>query len=181
MSLTHRTVKGIGWSSGSQVIYVLFQFVISAILARLLTPADFGLQAMVLVFTNVILLFRDLGLNAAIIQRKDLTEEHISSSFWLYLMMGILLTVGLSVSAPAIAAFYHEPRLVSMTICLSSTFFIASFSLVQYALFSKRMEFKLLAFQSVSSFVVAGFVGITLAYLGLEFGALCGSRSLQAS
>jgi O-antigen/teichoic acid export membrane protein len=121
MNLTTKTTQGISWSVISQVTRLLLQVVITAILARLLTPADFGLIAMVVVFTGFVLVFSDFGLTAALIQYKELKEEHLSSSFWINVLTGFFLTILLSASAPLIAHFYGKDKLTLIVIVLATT------------------------------------------------------------
>jgi O-antigen/teichoic acid export membrane protein len=166
MSLTTKTIHGVGWSAISQIVRLLLQVVISAILARLLTPNDFGLLAMVIVFTNFVGLFRDFGLTAALIQRKGLTEEHLSSGFWINILTGLILTLVLAALSPAIAHFYNEDRLVFIVIVLASTFFISSFGIVQTALFTKELKFKLLSVIEILGVAVPGIIAIGLAFNG---------------
>jgi O-antigen/teichoic acid export membrane protein len=166
MSLTTRTIQGVGWSAISQIFRLLLQFVITVILARLLTPNDFGLLAMVVVFTNFVSIFRDFGLTAALIQRKGLTEEHLSSSFWINILAGFFLALVLSSLAPAIAYFYGEDRLTLITIVLSSTFFISSFGIVQTALLTKELKFKFLAIIDILGISASGTVAVILAFSG---------------
>src|SRR5277367_3323142 len=90
------------------------------VLARLLGPKDFGLVGMVTAFTGVLSLFRDFGLSSAAIQRANVTEEQISTLFWVNLLVGGLLACVSAVSAPLIAAFYHEPRLTGVTMALAA-------------------------------------------------------------
>src|SRR5271167_2878081 len=81
------------------------------VLARLLGPKDFGLVGMVTAFTGVLSLFRDFGLSSAAVQRTTVTEEQISTLFWINVLVGLLLALVAVAMAPAIAAFYHEPEL----------------------------------------------------------------------
>src|ERR1700752_698388 len=81
------------------------------ILARLLTPKDYGLVGMVAAFTGVLSLFRDFGLSSAAVQRITVSEEQISTLFWINILVGVILTLLTAGMAPAIAAFYREPRL----------------------------------------------------------------------
>src|SRR5580698_3395373 len=90
------------------------------VLARLLTPKDFGLVGMVTAFTGVLILFRDFGLSAAAIQRATVTEEQVSTLFWINIAVGVGLAFFTLAMAPIIAAFYHEPRLVGVTAALAS-------------------------------------------------------------
>src|SRR5271154_5917480 len=85
------------------------------VLARLLGPKDFGLVGMVTAFTGVLSLFRDFGLSSAAIQRSTVTEEQISTLFWINVLLGVLLGLVALGMAPAIAAFYHEPQLFGVT------------------------------------------------------------------
>ena len=166
MTLTTKTVQGVGWTGTSQFIRLLLQLGITAILARLLTPTDFGLLAMVVVFTNLVMIFRDFGLTAALIQRKGVTEEHLSSSFWLNILTGLLLAFLLAALAPAIAYFYGEDRLTLIIIVLASTFFISSFGIVQTALFTKELNFKPLAIIEILAVAISGTVAVVLAFSG---------------
>src|SRR5580658_7487139 len=92
------------------------------VLARLLGPKDFGLVGMVTAFTGVLTLFRDFGLSAAAVQRTTVTEEQISTLFWINLLLGALLSFVALAMAPVIAAFYHEPQLLGVTSVLAIGF-----------------------------------------------------------
>src|SRR5674476_972968 len=96
MNLRTKTIRGIGWSATSQIARLSMQVVITAILARLLTPSDFGLIAMVAVFSAFVGIFSDFGLSSALIQRKEINNELLSSVFWIGVLLGVLLTLSLS-------------------------------------------------------------------------------------
>jgi len=142
------------------------QILISAILARLLTPSDFGLIAMVIVFSSFVAIFSDFGLTSAIVQKKEVSDEALSSTFWISVGLGALLTIALAASAPLIAAFYSEPRLTPLVVFISTTFFIASFGNVQSALLTKSMNFKALAVIGICALGISGPVSIFLAFSG---------------
>jgi PST family polysaccharide transporter len=139
---------------------------ISAILARLLTPSDFGLIAMVVVFSNFVAIFSGFGLTSAIVQKKEVSDEALSSSFWINVGLGALLTVALAAFAPLIAAFYAQPRLTPLVVFISITFFIASFGNVQSALLTKRMNFKALGVIGICAIAISGPIAIFLAFSG---------------
>lgn len=164
ISLTSRTLKGISWSGISRFARLGLRFIISAILARLLLPRDFGLLGMVVVFSGIIGMFSQLGLGAAIIQRKDIAEEHLSSVFWLNVLTGLILTLLMLVFAPGIAYFYDEKKLIPITMVLGTRFFISSFGIVQRTLFQKQLEFKKLSVIEIVSMGFAGGIAILLAY-----------------
>jgi len=166
MILTTKIVQGLGWAALSQVARLLFQVAIIALLARLLTPQDFGLIVMVTVFTNFVTIFRDFGLTTALVQRKELTQQHLFSSFWISIAAGLLLSTILFGVAPEIASFYKESRLTSITRVLSSVFFISSFGIVQTALFTRELRFKVLAVVEILAVVISGTIAVGLAFAG---------------
>ena len=104
MNLKTRTVRSIGWSASAQIAQLLMQVLITAILARLLTPSDFGLIAMVAVFSAFVAVFSNFGLTSAIIQKKEVSDETLSSTFWVNVGLGaLLIACGLG-APPATAA-----------------------------------------------------------------------------
>jgi len=166
MNLETRTVRGIGWSASSQIARLLMQILISAILARLLVPSDFGLIAMVTVFSSFVAIFSDFGLTSAIVQKKEVSDEALSSTFWINVCLGALLTIALAASAPLIAAFYSQPTLTPLVVFISTTFFIASFSNVQSGLLMKRMNFKALAVINICAIGISGPIAVLLTFSG---------------
>lgn len=166
MDLRDKTIKGTGWSILSQVVRLVIRFGIVAVLARLLTPDDFGLLAMATVFTSLLLVLNELGIPSAIIQRKDISNIQLSSSFWLNLGEGLFVSIVFAAIAPLIALFYSEERLLPIIIVLSPMFFIASFGMIQYGLLSKRMNFKSLAIAEITAAGFAGVIAVVLAYAG---------------
>jgi PST family polysaccharide transporter len=164
--LRERALKGLAWSTLAQFTNQALRFIISVILARLLTPNDFGLIAMILVFTGFAGLFSELGFGASLIQKREIGERHLSSIFWLNLVSGLVLTgVVFAVAAP-IAKFYHEPRLKALTMVLSGTFFLVSLSIVQKAILKRSMDFRKLAIIEIITMVVGGSIAIILACIG---------------
>ena len=91
MSLRSKTIAGLTWSFGSRIFRQLSRFIITAILARLLSPDDFGLLGMVTVFTGFATVFNEMGMGAALIQKQNAEERHFCSAFWLNIVAGILL------------------------------------------------------------------------------------------
>src|ERR1044071_4402779 len=92
------------------------------VLARLLGPKDFGLVGMVTAFTGVLDLFRDFGLSTATVQRETVTDEQVSTLFWINVLVGAVLAAFAIVFAPAVVQIYHEPRLLGITMVLSLGF-----------------------------------------------------------
>ena len=172
MNLRKKTIKGLAWSGISQVGRQIIQLVITAILARLLSPNDFGLLGMALVFVNFAYIFNEMGMTGALIQKQDAQEKHYSSVFWLNILSGIVLMLITIISSPFIAKFYNKPELENILKVISLNFVIASFSMVQKTLFTKEMEFKKLAIIELVAVITGGVVGIILAYLGYKVWSL---------
>lgn len=163
----YKTLNGIAWSVVSQVGRQGLIFIIGIVLARLLSPTEFGLIAMVTVIVNFAIVFAELGFGSALIQKQDIREEHLSSVFWLNLVAGAALTFLFMAGAPIIAKFYGEPLLVSLTMLVSFNFFIGSLNVVQQALLTKALDFRTLSIVEIVAICISGIVAIFLAYTGL--------------
>jgi PST family polysaccharide transporter len=142
------------------------------ILARLLEPRDYGLVGMVAAFTGVLSLFRDFGLSSAAVQRATVTEEQISTLFWINLMVGALLAILTVALAPAIAAFYHEPRLTAVAAVMAVGFLFNAAGVQHSVLLQRQMRFTTLAVISTVSLAVGTMVAIAGAKAGYGYWAL---------
>src|ERR1700687_5766318 len=120
--LSRKTIAGLGWSLGTQVLSQGSRFLISVVVARLVAPADFGLLGMVFVFTGFAGLFGDFGFGQSLIQREKIEERHRSSVFWLSLAIGLMLAGITVVAAPLTGHFYREPRLVPVMMLIAVSF-----------------------------------------------------------
>jgi PST family polysaccharide transporter len=166
MSLRQKTITGLAWSSVSQGVKVLSQFIITVILARLLLPNDFGLLAMATVFMNFAMIFSEMGISSALVQKQDTHDRHYHSAFWLNLITGFCLTLIFIAVSPLIAMFYKRPELQSILMVLAINFFISSFVIVQQTILTKEMEFKKLAVRDILAVVISGVIGIFFACSG---------------
>lgn len=180
MSARHDAARGVLWTAGSQVLRQVFQLLIAAVLFRLLLPDDYGLIRMALVFTGFMGMFRELGLGAAIIQEREVTQLQLSTVFWINVGVGVLLALVTAAAAPLAAWWFQEPMLLAVTAALSFTFVFGSLEIVQRALMRKRLNFKLLALVDVSATLAAGGVGIALAYWLRNVWALVGQNLVLA-
>jgi PST family polysaccharide transporter len=142
------------------------------VLARLLGPKDFGLVGMVTAFTGVLTLFRDFGLSAAAIQRTNVTDEQISTLFWINIFVGVLLGLLAIAGAPAIAAFYHEPRLLGVTAVLALGFLFNAAGVQHSVLLQRQMRFTALAIVNTVGLLVGTAVAILGAKAGYGYWAL---------
>lgn len=161
-----KTITGVTWSMGAQIGRQGAVFAVGIVLARLLTPRDFGLVAMVTIITGFATVFAEMGFGGALVQKKDIEELHLSSVFWLNLGVGILLTILFIVGAPLIAQFYEEPLLVPLTSLLSFNFLISSVIIVQRTLLTKSLDFRKLSIIEIVAVIIAGGIAIILAYAG---------------
>ncbi len=142
------------------------------VLARLLSPKDFGLVGMVTAFTGILTLLRDFGLSSAAIQRTTVTEEQISTLFWINIVLGALLGLIAVAMAPAIAAFYGEPRLFGVTAVLALGFLFNAAGTQHSALLQRQMRFTALAVISVVSLMVGTAIAVGFAETGWGYWAL---------
>jgi O-antigen/teichoic acid export membrane protein len=165
-SVRARTVRSVAWRAASQVALQLSRVVTAVVLARLLTPAEYGVAGMVLVFSSFVLPFTDLGLGAALVQRPSLTREGLSTVFWISLGAGVLFTVvGLAVAGP-IASFYSQPEVKPLFAALSLAFLIVSFATVQRSLLAREINFRSLELRNLAGTAIGSVVAIVVAAAG---------------
>jgi O-antigen/teichoic acid export membrane protein len=177
MSLQQKAVKGVAWSAveswGSQAI----SFAVFALLSRLLKPELFGLVAMARVFLAFVQMFLDQGFSHAIIQRKQLTPEHLNTAFWTNISFGTLLTLGGMAVAGTVDNFFQQGgQLAPVIRWLSLSFIISALSGVPDALLRRNFKFKALAIRSSVATVVGGCVGVAMAFRGLGVWSLVGQQ-----
>lgn len=152
-----------------------------AILARMLTPDDFGLIAMVTVIISFLNLISGLGLVQATIQRKDITPAEISQLFWFNFFISLLLGLGLVLAAPFVAEFYGREELVSVVRVLALLVFIHGASMQHNALLQRDFQFrKIVIVESIAS-VLSVLVAILMAYFGYQYWALVGQVFVLSS
>jgi len=144
----------------------------TVVLARLLMPEHFGLIGMVAALTVLIERFQDIGLGDAIIQRKEITHEQVSTLFWINLGMSIFFTILVALSAKAVAWFYNDQRLIWITIALSSNFVCSGLSIQHHTLIRRQMRFNQQSLIRIFSAIFSLAVGIALAWLGYSYWAL---------
>jgi PST family polysaccharide transporter len=162
-SLKQRTLYGLTWASVSQVTKLVTQFSVTAILARLLEPSDFGLLGMANIFIYLGTLLNERGFSSALIQNKEVNDKHYSTVFWINVAFGLFLMALLHVAIPVIVIFFGRDELVVILETLSIVFVLSSMMVVQRALLLKFMEFKSIAIVDTTSFITGGTVGIYLA------------------
>ena len=149
-------------------------------LARLLSPEEFGLWGMALVFTGFASLLGDIGLGAALIQRATIEPRHLDTVFWMNLGMGLLLTVSLMAGAVPLSSMYSAPQLVPLLTVTSLEFVIKGFSGVHRVLLIRDMNYRTLAVQETVALVIAGTVACLMAATGWGTWSLVGQSLITA-
>jgi len=170
--LKGRSVRGGLVTVTSQGAQFILQSAATVVLARLLTPIDFGIVAMVTAVTGLASAFADFGLSEATIQRKEITHEQVSTLFWINVAIGLGLTIITAALGPVLAAFYREPRLLVITLTLSVTFLFGGLRVQANALLKRQMRFAALAFRDIAAYVIAVPIAIGLAWRGAGYWAL---------
>jgi len=158
--------KAFIWDFSGKMAMHGMGFVVSIFLARLLEPSDFGLVAMVMVIIGIAGIFSDVGLGAALIQRRRVLPIHYSSVFFFNITVGALLTLLTYLSAPLIANFYDNQELIPLTQVVSLSFIIGAFSAVQSTKLRKELNYALLTKVAFTASLISGIVGISLAFNG---------------
>ena len=151
-------------------------FVVQLVLARLLDPTDYGMLTLLTIFISVSQVLVQSGLNTALIQRKDITENDYSSIFYVSLFISAALYIVLFITAPFIAAFYNMPDLKDVLRVLALVLIPGAFNSIQNAKVAREMRFKELMFCTIGSVLISGTVGITMAFMGCGVWALVGQQ-----
>jgi O-antigen/teichoic acid export membrane protein len=165
-SLKQKTISALIWSFIERVGALSIQAIILIFLARLLQPRDFGLIGMMMFFIAIANTFLDSGFGAALIQKKGADQTDYSTIFYFNLLVSIFLFVAMFFSAPFIAQFYNEPKLIPLTRLLSFNLIINGLGLIQNILLIKKIDFRTQTNVSLIAIFIAGIIGITLAYRG---------------
>ena len=166
MSLKSQAISGVKWSGISMGAVTGLQFVTLAVLARLLSPPDFGLMGMIMVVIGFAQAFADMGISNAIIHRQDATRNQLSSLYWLNIIAGIIVFFVVCASAPLIIGFYHEPRLHNLLYLTAVIFLITPFGQQFQILLQKELRFNGLAKIEIATSIVNSAVAIVLAFSG---------------
>jgi teichuronic acid exporter len=166
MSLKNKVVKGISWSAAERFLSQLAQLAMTVFLARLLSPDDFGLVAILLVFIAISQSLIDCGLSHALIQKNNRSELDFSTVFHCNVVIGIFVYIIIYAVAPAVAKLYDAPELESLFRCLGLMPLLQGLSIIQVAKLTINVDFKGIAKASVVSIVISSIAAIYLASIG---------------
>ena len=179
--LKGRTISGAFITIASQGTQFLLNLASIMVMARLLTPRDFGLYAMVTTITGFLFMFQDAGLSTATVQREEITHAQVSNLFWVNVGVGGITSLIVAALAPVVAWFYHEPRLVGITLVLSSSFLLASLAVQHIALLNRQMRFAVIAVIYIVAALTGYLTGAGMALLGYGYWALVGASVTQGA
>lgn len=158
--------KGLVWLTGSRAIEQAITFAITILLARLLTPADYGLLGMATLLLTFLGRFADFGTAESIVQVRDLDDHKLSSIFWFNLAAGLLFGVVMLLLAPVTAAFFREPDVQPVVAVLALTLPLQSLTVVPDFLLRRRLQFDRWVVRNLTAIIIAGGAGVTVALAG---------------
>ena len=168
-SLKDKTAKGLFWGGVSNGVQQLLNLLFGIFLARLLTPADYGMVGMLTVFSALASILQEGGFISALTNRKKTEHKDYNAVFWFSLLMGTSLYTLLYICAPFIADFYQQPQLTSLARLSFLSFLISSTNVAPRAFLFKQLRTKENAIISFCSLTISGIIGIVLAYKGFAY------------
>lgn len=172
MSIKQKTISGLKWSFTDNMVNQVVHFLIGLVLARLLSPTEYGIIGMAMVFIAISETFIDSGLSQALIRKQNCTEVDYNTMFYTNIALGILTFAIVFLSAGTISRFYDIPDLFLLTRVMAVNLIINSFGLVERAILTKQIDFKRQTKITLIANVSSGIIGITLAFLGFGFWSL---------
>lgn len=164
--LKQKTISGLFWSFIDNFAQYFLSFIIGIILARILSPKEFGLIGMITIFIAISESFIDSGFSQALIRKKECSDTDFSTVFFFNLTIGIVFCGLLILTAPIISRFFHEPQLTSLVRVLGIVLIIDALTMVQRTKLIKRIDFKLQTKISIIANLFSGIVGISMAFKG---------------
>lgn len=172
MSDNKRIINGLIWKGLERFGVLGVQFIIQIILARLLSPNDYGVLALMMIFVSVANILVQNGLNTALIQNKEVTEDDYSYVFWFSFLIACGIYIIIFISSPLIGRLYDHDNIVFPLRCLALMLLPASLNSIQLARVSRQMQFRKIFFSNLAGAVTSGVIGILLAYKGAGLYAL---------
>ncbi len=175
-SLKNKTIKGVGWSAIDSILGQGITFVVGLVLARILSPSEYGLIGIVAIFITVFNAIIDSGFSQAVIRKKDASNDDYNTMFITNMVLSVLMFLVLFLCAPAIAQFFERSELVSLTRVMGIVLIINALSITQNTVLTKRIDFKTKTKASLVSALISGAVGIGMAFMGYGVWALVGQQ-----
>lgn len=178
-SLKDKTVKGVGWSAAETFLSHGVSFIVGLVLARLLTPDEYGLIGIVTIFTTVLIGIVDSGFSQSLIRKVDASDEDFNTLFVFNLCVSVVLFAVLFLLAPWIAGFFERPQLIPLVRVMGLLIIIQALSIVQNTILTRRIDFKTKTKASVISAAISGVIGIGFAFAGFGVWSLVAQQLSQ--
>lgn len=175
-SLKDKTVKGTFWSAADAFLGQGVMFVVGIVLARLLSPEEYGLIGIVLIFTSVMSGIVDSGFSNSLIRKRDITDDDYNTLFIFNFIVSILLFLLLFAGSPWIAWFFERPQLVALVRMMGLLLIFQALSIVQDTILLRKIDFKTKAKASFISAISSGTIGVFMAFMGLGVWSLVGQQ-----
>jgi PST family polysaccharide transporter len=172
MSIAKKIFIGTAWTVIGQIARQVISLVVVAILARLLSPGDFGLVAMGYTVKALAYVFASVGMGSAIIQRKELDEDHLSTAYWSSFMAGILMTAVVAGSSPFVSWFFNRPELTWIIAVTAITFTFGGISSTHRDLLERKMKFKHISIIDFCDTLAGSAVAVIMAMKGMGYWSL---------
>lgn len=171
-NLKQQTKKGLYWSFFNQFSNYGMQFCVGIVMARLLSPSDYGITALPGVFLAIAAVFQDSGMAGALIRKPEIEEKDYSTLFLYSIGMGIVMYAALFFASPYIASYFETPVLIPLVRVTALTFLWGPITTVQYVFLKRKLDFKTPTKISIATKIFSAIVGITMAYMGYGLWAL---------
>ena len=171
-SLKHKAISGVGWSAIDSILGQGITFIVGLVLARLLSPSEYGLIGLTGIFITVLNSIIDSGFSQALIRKKDVTNDDYNTMFITNMVLSLFMYGILFICAPFIASFFKHFELVKLTRVMGLVLIINALSITQNTVLTKRIDFKTRTKASLISALVSGAVGISMAFMGYGVWAL---------
>lgn len=165
-SLKNKTIKGVGWSAADAFLGQGVTFIVGLVLARLLSPDEYGLIGICLIFTTVLNGIVDSGFSNALIRKQDVKDEDYNTMFITNMVISIVLYVLLFISAPFVSDFFHRKELTALVRATGLVLFFNALSITQVTILTKKIDFKTKTKASLFSAIISGVIGIVMAFIG---------------
>ncbi len=174
--LKDRTISGVGWSAADAFLGKGVTFIVGIVLARLLTPSEYGLIGICTIFVSVLSVIVDSGFSSALIRKKEVSEGDYSTMFVLNILLSVFLYFLLFLCSPYLASFFGHEELIELIRVMGLILIIQALSIVQVTELSRRIDFKTKTKASLLSSIISGIVGIGMAYYGYGVWSLVGQQ-----
>ena len=175
-SLKDKTVKGTAWSAADAFLGQGVTFIVGLVLARLLSPAEYGLIGICTIFVTVLTGIVDSGFSNALIRKKDATDDDYNTMFITNMVVSVVLFGVLFLCSPLIAIFFERPELIWLVRAMGLLLILQALSITQVTILTKRIDFKTKTKASLISAALSGVIGIVMAYTGFGVWALVGQQ-----